>query len=129
MLLNLVRNAADAWSAGPWLMRVLRNLCLDRVRQRSRRVECPLNEEVAVSDADAAPDAADERRRAVLLWDAVAGLTPLQRGAVVLRYRHDLPYVEIAEQLGKSVDHVGVLLHQALNVLRASPALRAEVLS
>jgi DNA-directed RNA polymerase specialized sigma24 family protein len=45
----------------------------------------------------------------------------------VLRYRDGLSYQQIAERLGKSTTHVGVLLHQALGRLRGSAALKAGV--
>ena len=71
-----------------------------------------------------APESADHS----VLWSAVDARKPLQRAAVLLRYRDGLSYQLIAEQLGKSVSHVGVLLHHALADLRGSALLRAEVL-
>jgi RNA polymerase sigma-70 factor (ECF subfamily) len=111
----------DDGSIRGWLLLVLRNLAIDRYR-----AERPLRNEAApecltvVAVADADSDA--------LLWAAVDSLGPLQRAAVVLRYREDLSYRAIAEVLGKSVSHVGVLLHQALAQLRELRALREEVL-
>jgi DNA-directed RNA polymerase specialized sigma24 family protein len=46
----------------------------------------------------------------------------------MLRYRDGLSYQDISAQLGKSVTHVGLLLHQALSRLRQSAVLRVEAL-
>ena len=57
------------------------------------------------------------------MWQAVATLPPLERAAVLLRYRDGLSYQDIAERLEKSATHVGVLLHTALGRLRATGGL------
>jgi RNA polymerase sigma factor (sigma-70 family) len=61
---------------------------------------------------------------AALLWAAVDTLPPIERAAVVLRYRDEMPYEAIAERLGKTANHIGVILHQALSRLRQHPRLR-----
>jgi len=64
------------------------------------------------SDADALPHDLVELR------DALAGLAPRQRAAVVLRYFVDLPEAEIAEVLGCRPATVRSLVHRALTHLR-----------
>lgn len=113
----------DDGSVRAWLLRVLRNAAIDRYRAERRLRHEAVPERaggVFHPGADADLDA--------LLWAAVDALGPLQRAAVLLRYREDLSYQAIAEALGKSVSHVGVLLHQALARLRELRALREEVL-
>ena len=48
---------------------------------------------------------------------------PPTRAAIMLRYRDGLSYADIAARLGKTATHVGVLLHEAIQRLRRSPAL------
>jgi DNA-directed RNA polymerase specialized sigma24 family protein len=46
---------------------------------------------------------------------------------VLLRYRDELDYRAIAERLDKTVTHVGVILHGALERLRRDARLREVV--
>ncbi|MDA3962380.1 MAG: RNA polymerase sigma factor [Planctomycetota bacterium] len=111
-------------SVYPWLATVLRHTAIDRYRSEQRRREVGPADEAALAE----PAVDEAREEPSDLWLAVDQLTPLQRGAVLLRYRDGASYQAIAAALGKSVSHVGVLLHEALARLRASPALREEVL-
>jgi len=113
----LLAEAAGRSGLGGWLCAVVRNQCLDHLR---RRRPAPLPAEVAQ------PRPAEDVATGCL-WKAVADLPPLERTAVILRYRDRLDYQAVAERLGKSVSHVGVILHQAMHRLRAHPGLLAEV--
>lgn len=114
----LLVSAGERREVGGWLCSVVRNLSLDHLR---RRKPTPLPEQVAQpTPPNGTPIELDS------LWAAVANLPPLERAAVVLRYRDDLDYRTVAERLGKSVSHVGVILHQAIARLRAHPILRSE---
>lgn len=109
---------------GGWLCTVVRNQCLDQLRRRAAaRVQVLAEESLGAPGPDGAPA---EAPRAV--WTAVDDLPALERAAVLLRYRDQLSYREIADRLGKSVTHIGVILHQALGRLRQSPVLRQEAL-
>lgn len=112
----LLASAGERRDLGGWLCAVVRNRCLDHLRRPAPSV---LPEDAAgPRGADAVP--ADQ------LWQAVSSLPPLERAAVTLRYRDQLDYRTVAERLGKSVSHVGVILHTALGRLRQHAALRAE---
>lgn len=117
---SLTASAGGRTGLGGWLCTVVRNHSLDHLR---RRRATPLPAQVRQPTPPAGTPADD----AQLLWAAVAGLPPLERAAVVLRYRDGLDYRTVGERLGKSVSHVGVILHQALGRLRAHPGLRLEV--
>lgn len=113
---DLCAKAGGRSNLGGWLCAVVRNQALDHLR---RRRPGPLPAEVAQpTPVEASP--------ATCLWAAVETLPPLERAAVVLRYREHLDYRSVAERLGKSVSHVGVILHQALGRLRTHPGLVAE---
>lgn len=108
------RLSRDDRPLGGWLTTVVRNGCLDQLRSRRRPVPVV---EAPAPQPDPQPDGDS-------LWTAVHALPALERAAVLLRYRDDLSYQEIAERLDKTVTHVGVLLHTALNRLRADARLR-----
>ena len=107
-------------SLGGWLCTVLRNHCIDQLRRRAYARMRRLHEDAHGAAASEPTSDGDG------LWSAVAALPPLERAAVTLRYRDELSYHDIAERLGKTSTHVGVLLHQAIGRLRQAPALRAE---
>jgi RNA polymerase sigma-70 factor (ECF subfamily) len=109
---------------GGWLTTVVRNRCIDELRRRQsqRLTELP-------PDAPAPTSIQQDTESPTGIWDAVEQLPALERSAVLLRYRDELSYQDIATRMGKTVSHVGVLLHQAMQRLRAHPALHAEAAS
>jgi RNA polymerase sigma-70 factor (ECF subfamily) len=105
-------------SLGGWLATVLRNHCIDRLRRRRRHLAGDSTTQLAAPAEPLPVDAAS-------VWRLVGGLPPLERAAVILRYRDGLSYAAIAAELGKTVTHIGVLLHQGLTRLRRSPQAAA----
>lgn len=103
----------------PWLLRVCRSRILDIARkegrmsiidtsmleQRSTNRPCP-SERVEGQDLSA------------FLLSHVDKLSPSQREVLRLKFQSELSYKEIAQITDKSVNHVGVLLHQALKRLK-----------
>ncbi|MEK7415988.1 MAG: sigma-70 family RNA polymerase sigma factor, partial [Planctomycetota bacterium] len=118
---GLLAKANERHSLGGWLCTVVRNQCLDHLR---RRRTAPLPEQVS----QRTPPEGTPVDSGTQLWAAVADLPPLERAAVILRYRDQLDYKLIAERLGKSVSHVGVILNQAMSRLRDNQMLREAVL-
>ena len=89
-----------------WLVTIAHNKAVDQIRLRGR-VPVPAGE-VAGRMADRVADGVAAGSPAAgsgaepfdtELQDALAGLPPKQRGAVVYRYLADLPYAEVAELL------------------------------
>lgn len=114
---ELVAGAGTRTGVGGWLCTVVRNGCLDGLR---RRRAAPLPEQVR----QPTPPGGTPCDEAAMLWAAVDGLPPLERAAVVLRYRDGLGYDDIASRLGKTANHVGVILHQAMGRLRSLNRLK-----
>ncbi len=121
--------AGDSLAA--WLCAVVRNHCIDVLRRRAHQRMKRLHDHLQGGGMLEEPrETAPRSGRSDLdhegLWSAVASLPALERAAVVLRYRDTLSYQEIASQLGKTVSHIGVLLHSAIGRLRQSPVLKEE---
>ena len=97
-----------------WLHRIVVNQALSAMRRRrpTRR------------DADLSPfitpDAAAGTASRLALFDALDGLAPRQRAAVILRYYHDYDYATIAQILGTTSSNVGAMLSRALDRLRGA---------
>jgi len=130
-LLRLWRHR-DLVEPGPacrnWLLRAAHNLCIDRVRRRSTRME--IRQDDAPDPADGRPDAlrvAQSAQAARLLQHALSELTDRDRAIVLLREIEGLPYDEIAELLGLNLGTLKATLHRAREKLRVA-LTRAEVM-
>ena len=121
-LLRLWRSAGtlemqDAAGAGPWLRRVVTNLCIDRLRSQ-RRLR-PLDETVAEPAEPASQLAFMTRQEmAAHVERAIRGLPDRQRIALALFHFEELSLAAIATRLELSVDAVESLLARARRTLK-----------
>lgn len=126
------RDSVDGHLAA-WLYTVCRNRAVDVCRKERRMKSLAFDpgkqaeatgsrESAAGSDADGdagprLPDAASEERHSALR-QAIDQLNDKQQEAVRLKFQSGLSYREIAEVMDITVNHVGVLLHHALKLMR-----------
>ena len=96
-----------------WVLTIAHRKALDAHRGRARRAVPVADILAADTRAQPASGARDEA-----LWDAVGGLPPRQRSAVVLRYVADLRHSEIAAAIGCSEEAARRSLHEGLTKLR-----------
>jgi RNA polymerase sigma-70 factor (ECF subfamily) len=100
-------------SVGPWLDRIVANVCKTRIRKRMGIRHVAFDDELEVH----APDPF----RATLTRDAVGRalerLSPEQRVVVVLRYWRDMPLEQIATRLDVPLGTVKSRLYYALRLL------------
>jgi RNA polymerase sigma factor (sigma-70 family) len=106
----------DSENLRSWVLTIAHRKALDSHRGRSRRA-VPVAEPQALDARAATPAARDDS-----LWEAVRGLPPRQRSAVVLRYVGDLPHRDIALAIGCSEDAARRSLHEGLTKLRQAVA-------
>ncbi|MGI9259788.1 MAG: RNA polymerase sigma factor [Gammaproteobacteria bacterium] len=104
-----------------WLMRVARNLCIDRLRVAGRYVE---SEEELWSDegnGDGNPERSYERQNlGERLERAIALLPEVQQSLVILYEVQGMSGKDCAEILGISLNQVKVYLHRARLRLRSN---------
>jgi len=107
----------------PWLHRIVRNTCLNHLKQRKRRGESSL--ESLTEDGFEFPETTtgpEEAAELASLRDAIrkamGGLTPPQREILELRHLLELSYSEISEQLGVPIGTVMSRLHGARKAMR-----------
>jgi RNA polymerase sigma-70 factor, ECF subfamily len=103
----------------PWLFAVARNLALDHLRRRQPESL----EEVAEPPAPEGPDAdpfarAVARQRGAQLAEAVAGMAPLDREVLSLRFEEDLDLPQLAATLAVPMPTAKARLYRALARLR-----------
>jgi RNA polymerase sigma-70 factor (ECF subfamily) len=110
-----------------WLFTVCRNRALNICRKENRMTY--LDEEILANKPahEPAPNERIERQEATsFLLRIVATLPPRQQEVLQLKFQNDLSYQEISEITQLSVNHVGVLIHNALKALRARHAAAAR---
>ncbi|HEY6554498.1 MAG TPA: sigma-70 family RNA polymerase sigma factor [Vicinamibacteria bacterium] len=101
---------------GPWLFAVARNLALDHLRRRQPESLEDVDEP-AVPDPDPLAHAV-ARQQGVRLAETVAGLAPLDREVLSLRFEEDLELPQLAVTLGVPVPTAKARLYRALARLR-----------
>jgi RNA polymerase sigma-70 factor (ECF subfamily) len=103
----------DRDSVGPWLDRIVANVCKTRIGARRRIRSIAFDDGLEVAGADPF--------RATLTRDAVGRaldrLSPEQRVVVVLRYWRDMPLDQIATRMDVPLGTVKSRLHYALRLL------------
>jgi len=104
-----------------WLLTIGSNYCIDRLRRR--RMSWMTLDDVAfwLPSSEAGPERsalAKEGREAV--QRALQRLPETYRGVTVLRYWHDLSYLEIAATLGLTEATVKTRLHRARKLLEVA---------
>jgi len=101
-----------------WLHRMVTNACIDRARGPARREvgadAVPIETRTVEPQHEADLEA---RERARLIQEALAGLTPKIRMAIVLRYFEDLSYGEMASVLNCSIGTVASRLSKGHAIL------------
>lgn len=111
----------------PWLFTVCRNAAYDRLRRsgmvRQKQQELALEAPSYSEDAGAALDGKDAAK---MLAGFDQLLTPAQSEVLRLKFSDDLSYKEIAAVTGHTVNHVGVLIHQAVIRLREAVEKQAQ---
>jgi RNA polymerase sigma factor (sigma-70 family) len=103
----------------PWLFTVCRNRVID-VQRQDGRVEA-LDERALEAQPSGAPGPArvlEAREDLESVLRLLATLPASQQEVVRLKFQAGLSYQEIASVTGLTVNHVGVLLHNALKALR-----------
>lgn len=107
------------WRLGAWLNTILSNVCADMLARR--RPVATLDEWSVHAHADDRPDSAELVSDPVALRavvEAIAALPASQRSAFVLRMVNDLPYEEVAGQLGITEDNARTRVRRARSALQ-----------
>ena len=101
----------------PWLFAVCRRRAVDILRKENRMATLSTEPPAA---ADGPAEAVERTDAAAAVLARLAHLPANQQEAVRLKFLQQFSYREIAEVMGLSESHVGVLIHTALTTLRRS---------
>lgn len=109
------RESIDPERIRPWLMKVTRNTCLDRLRRRKPETELSENE---VSSVKGPLQDVERAELSGFLKTAVTSLKEPYRSLVILRDMQQNSYQEVADATELSLTQVKVYLHRARKQLR-----------
>ena len=116
------RGREEQRGAKLWLMRTVRNLCIDRIRRVKVRSEVGDGDEVVEAEADQhtpSPEKLTESGQlGQVIEDALGALSPQDRSVIVMREVQGLPYDEIASILEMPLGTLKARLHRARERLR-----------
>ena len=117
--LQLCKQARDTVEPhlAPWLFAVCRRRVVDILRKENRMTTLSAD---PPSGANGPADVLEHKDAAAAVLARLARLPANQQEAVRLKFLQQFSYREIAEVMGLSESHVGVLLHTALTTLRRS---------
>lgn len=105
-----------------WLFTIGYRVCLNRLRRKRLATGCDLDLSMLPANTADTPESVAESKEAGALrkavWSAVDRLTPPQRAAVLLFYRHDMSCQEIARVVQLPLATVKSHLHRARARLR-----------
>ena len=107
-----------------WLLKIAHNVCLSHWDSDRRRRRLELVQDPDLIDAVSPAAASTQHEEVVALETALAGLTDLQRRAILLREWRGLSYAEIAEELDVSQAAVETLIFRARRALAKSLELQ-----
>jgi len=96
----------------PWFYKLLKNICLDHIKRKSRAQEIPLDE-IRVFKEER-----EDKEMKEILWKGIESLPFEQREVIILRYFQQLSYQEIAEITAKPVGTVMSSLYYAKKRLK-----------
>lgn len=103
----------------PWYARILRNVCLSRLRRRARRRTVTLTDGHVQRNPDSDPVGVAQRNERVEdLRRALMALPVHHRDILVMNHFHEMSYKDMAETLGVPIGTVMSRLHNARKALR-----------
>lgn len=92
-------------------IRLLKNLCIDRIRKESRQARADLSEEIPADDTADGPQAAKEQAERVMR--AVRKLPERQRAVLEMKLLRGMSNEQISEETGMSNLAVRVMISRA----------------
>jgi RNA polymerase sigma-70 factor, ECF subfamily len=108
----------DRSSFGTWVFRILRNRCLDYLKER-RRKDLPLDHHHDLAVGGDGPESNLERRvLGETIERALEQVPDTQREAFLLKHVHDLTYEEMAEVVGASESALRMRVLRAREMLQ-----------
>lgn len=109
----------QSWRDSPrgWIMGIARHVVADHYRQRERRNEVQLSEQLASAETSDPVRQVMQSERQQRLWQAIQQLTDEQRDVILLRFREGIDIKGVAKAINKSPSAIKSLQYRALQTL------------
>lgn len=105
----------------PWLYALALNVVRDWMRKNGRDFHVYMEDPAVMAEGVDGPDterAAEREMDGARAFEAVMGLAPKYREALILRFRHDLSMQEIGRALGITVSGAKMRVSRGLELIR-----------
>jgi RNA polymerase sigma-70 factor (ECF subfamily) len=113
-----IRSLTNPGAFRTWLFRTTRHRAIDHLRKQKRESRLTESAAADVSASSMADDSSFAELDEAAVEVAMAGLSPTQREVLLLRFRDELSYAEIALVIGCPIGTVRGRLHYAKQRLR-----------
>ncbi len=101
----------------PWLRRIVRNTCFDRLARRKHRERAGLDDTLVADRAPTVLDTLEQEEAIHRVRRGLGGVSEAHREILVLRHLEELSYDEIGEVLGLAPGTVMSRLYRARKAL------------
>jgi len=119
---------ASRGAVGPWLLTLVRNLAIDRLRRRCRRFRIERRVLVEPPPAESTPEElATKALERTSVIQALSALPDSQRSTLETAFFEGLTYAEIAEREGVPIGTIKSRAARGIAALRASAAIESLV--
>jgi RNA polymerase sigma-70 factor (ECF subfamily) len=108
---------SDGRPLRPWLIRIAHNLAANLYRDRSRRPQSVLDDEIQLPTAHSTEDLVSGRDELARVLEGLDSLGDDRREALIMRFALGMDNREIARALGRSDGATKVLIHRAIRQL------------
>jgi RNA polymerase sigma factor (sigma-70 family) len=118
--IKYVHHGKEIFNPRAWLFRIVRNHCLNCLKQQQRRPEISLDHTAELAGGKSvAPDVRlINQENGQIIRRCIDNLKPKHKEVVVLKLEHGRSYREIAMIVQATVSNVGFMLHEAMSQLR-----------
>ncbi|HEY5389711.1 MAG TPA: RNA polymerase sigma factor [Solirubrobacteraceae bacterium] len=108
---------SDGRPLRPWLIRIAHNLAANLYRDRSRRPQSVLDDEIQLPTAHSTEELVSGRDELARVLEGLNALGDDRREALIMRFALGMDNREIARALGRSDGAAKVLIHRAIRQL------------
>ena len=108
---------SDGRPLRPWLIRIAHNLAANLYRDRSRRPQIVLDDDVQLPTAHSTEELVSGRDELARVLEGLNSLGDDRREALIMRFALGMDNREIARALGRSDGATKVLIHRAIRQL------------
>jgi len=115
-------DTSEVENLGSWLTTVVARVSLNMLRSRRSRPEDPVREELPGAAADPEDEAVLADSVGLALLVVLDTLTPAERLAFVLHDMFAMPFIEVADVLGRSAEATRQLASRARRRVRGAPS-------